>query len=186
MRPRIGGVAAELSAPLEQRMLAMRRSTALLTLLLAACQYHPQVVPLAGESHEIQQLTGRWEGRYTGVESGRTGTITFEVNARGDSAYGDVLLTVPGFLEPPIPIDPRDVHLAHVATGDLLSIQFVRIAGNEVRGTIEPYRAPDCGCVVSTAFTGRIDGNRVSGRFVTRLPNGRRQHGTWRVGRIER
>jgi hypothetical protein len=154
--------------------------------LLAACHYQPQVVPLAGDAGDLRQLAGRWEGNYTGIESGRTGSITFEISARGDSAFGDVLLTVPGNLGPIVPVDPRDVHLAHASSAQVLNVMFVRVAGGAVRGTLEPYRAPDCGCVVHTIFTGRVHGDRITGRFVTLLDDNREQNGTWHVARLKR
>ena len=158
---------------------------ALVATLLMACHYHPQVVFLAGEPAELRQLAGHWNGTYSGTESGRTGSITFEINARGDSAFGDVLLTVPGSLGPVVPIDPRDVHLAHATAAQVLNVLFIRVAGGAVRGPIEPYRAPDCGCVVHTVFTGTVRGDRINGRFVTLLDDGREQHGTWRVFRTK-
>ena len=164
---------------------AHRLTCGMVALLLGACHYHPQVVPVTGEPGELRQLAGRWEGNYRGIESGRAGSISFEITAQGDSAYGDVMMTMPGNLGPIVPIDPRDVHLQHAASAQVLNVLFARVAGGSVRGTIEPYRAPDCGCVAHTIFTGTVHGDRINGRFVTLLDDNREQHGTWHVARLK-
>jgi hypothetical protein len=152
-------------------------------LLLAGCHYRPEPVPLHGESTELRRLAGKWNGYYIGAESGRSGSITFEVTASADSAFGDVLLTVPGNWGAVSPVDLREAHLAHASSAQMLNVQFVRMAGSRVRGTLEPYRAPDCNCVVRTVFTGAMIGDTIRGTFITVLGGGAEQHGTWRVTR---
>jgi hypothetical protein len=69
-------------------------------------------------------------------------------------------------------------------SGQVLRIAFVRIAGGEVAGTLDPYTDPECKCTVQTTFTGTLRGNTIEGTFVTRgaeLP--REQAGRWKVTR---
>lgn len=158
----------------------------LLAAVAVGCRYRPEPVPLSGAPEELRPMVGHWVGRYTGLESGRVGTIDFTVNARADSAYGEVLLTVPGSDDPVFAIDPVDVHMRHATSLQSLSISFVGISGGRVRGTLEPYRAPDCGCVARTVFTGTVTGNTITGTFITTLEDGHQQQGTWRVTRSGR
>lgn len=156
---------------------------ALLMLTLAGCRYHPDPVPLRGDLAELRLMAGRWSGSYTGFDSRRSGMITFEISANADSAFGDVLLTGRDELEPIVVIDPRESHLRHATSLQSLNIRFVRISGGRVRGTLEPYRAPDCGCVARTVFTGSVAGDTIRGTFETLLDNNQRQQGMWRVAR---
>jgi hypothetical protein len=68
-----------------------------------------------------------------------------------------------------------------------LTIRFVRIAGDSVSGSLDPYAAPDCDCVLSTTFTGRVRANRIDGTFITLggAPRGTPLRGRWRVTRRE-
>jgi hypothetical protein len=157
-----------------------------LMLAIGGCRYRPAVIPVSGDAADLQALAGIWDGEYRGIESGRTGVIRFEMSAAADSAFGDVLLTVPGELGPVMPIDRADLHRLHATSETLLSIRFVRIAGGEVRGVLEPYRAPDCACIVHTSFIGRITADTIRGAFRTELENGPLQHGAWRVLRMRR
>ena len=161
----------------------MGRLTWIALLLLAGCRYRPEPVLLRGDPNDLRALAGKWDGVYSGLESGRAGNITFEITANADSAFGEVLLTIPGDWGPVFPVDLGAAHLEHARSAQTLNVQFVRIAGGQVRGTLEPYRAPDCSCVVHTVFTGSVVGDRILGSFVTILENGREQHGTWQLKR---
>ena len=162
---------------------------ALTTLIVAAasaalaCRYQPTPVQLQGSSGDIAALAGKWDGAYDGTESGRTGSISFEVRAEKDSAYGDVLMEprTGGAL---VPAD-RDggVHAMHVSNPSLLRVTFVRVSGGMVEGAMEKYIAPDCQCAVSTVFRGTLSGTTISGEFVTTGPMGLRQTGKWSVTR---
>ena len=52
-----------------------------------------------------------------------------------------------------------------------------------MEGSLEPYVAPDCNCVVTTVFRGTVAGNQIQGDFVTRGESGLRQEGRWSVTR---
>jgi hypothetical protein len=79
------------------------------------------------------------------------------------------------------PANPR-------ATGALtesLLIRFVQVAAGAVSGTLEPYRDPDCGCLLSTTFVGRIEGGVLVGSYVSNGGEGHMTtHGQWRVERV--
>lgn len=149
---------------------------------LAACHYQSVPVPIQGEPSALAALAGNWVGTYDGDQTGRSGNITFRISEHGDSAYGDVLM-VPGGGIAPRPVDVPAEHLRHASSPQMLAISFVSLAGNRVRGTLEPYIAPDCQCRVVTAFTGIVSHDTVSGTFVTRGDGGLEQTGRWRVTR---
>lgn len=158
----------------------------MLVALLGGCRYRPAPVPLRGNPAELRLMAGHWDGEYRSIESGRAGSITFEISAAADSAFGDVLLTAPGALGPVIPIDLPEIHRLHAPSERLLSIRFVRVATGDVQGMLEPYRAPDCSCVVRTRFTGRVSADTIRGTFLTTLETGQQQQGSWRVWRSPR
>src|SRR5437660_3157130 len=69
--------------------------------LAAACAAAPQTpVPLAGTVSDLAALTGHWEGAYSSVETGRSGTISFTLTASRDSAFGDVVMIPQGLGRP--------------------------------------------------------------------------------------
>ncbi|MDE3127007.1 MAG: hypothetical protein KGL38_03320 [Gemmatimonadota bacterium] len=162
--------------------MSIRRSSALAALLLVACHYRPTPVPVQGEPAAIEALAGDWTGSYAGDQSGRSGSITFRISEHGDSAFGDVLM-VPAQGIGPRPVDVPAEHLRHARSPQSLAIRFVALVDHRVRGTLEPYVAPDCECRVHTTFTGTVSGDVVAGTFVTRSDDGLEQTGRWRVTR---
>lgn len=146
--------------------------------LLAACSWNPEPVPIAASPSQLERLAGRWAGEFSGDESGRSGSILFDIEAGRDTAHGDVLMlpcawrtpeTVPG-----VPPEPR-----------LLRIAFVAVDDGRVRGTLEVYRDPVCGCPLETTFTGRIRGDVIEGTYSSvHLDCGTTQSGRWRVERV--
>jgi hypothetical protein len=60
---------------------------------LAACTWitqQPAPVRVQGESRDIRQLAGTWRGEFHNSQTGRVGTIFFELRASSDTAYGKV------------------------------------------------------------------------------------------------
>jgi hypothetical protein len=162
-------------------MRALRLGTVMI--LMAGCRYRPEPVPMAGNPAELAQMAGEWDGDYWSADSRRTGTIIFQISAKGDSAFGDVMMRVPGGEVGPRPLDLTTGHERHARSADMLSIRFVAVQGGSVQGELEPYFAPDCECVARTVFHGRQRGDTISGRFVTTL-GGMLQRGEWKVVRI--
>jgi hypothetical protein len=151
---------------------------------VAGCAMNPAPVPVVGDSWGILDLAGEWTGEYQGRDTDRSGSIVFRLDAGHDTAFGDVVMS-PGLTlgsrnnPQAYPVNPaRDA-------ARTLFIRFVRVEGNQVTGIMEPYRSPDCGCLLSTAFTGVRRGNRIQGTYVTQhreceMPP---EHGTWWVER---
>ena len=152
--------------------------------LALGCRYRPDPVPVAGVHTEVEQLIGKWDGDYASGESRRSGSIFFEITAHGDSAFGDVLMPVAAGEVGPRPVDLLTGHEQHVRSTELLAIKFVRVGGGAVQGELEPYIAPDCDCVARTTFYGKVEGNEISGTYVTTTERGT-QRGEWRVRKVK-
>jgi hypothetical protein len=164
---------------------AFIRTAALLAAagLHGACAQAPEpAVPVAGEAADLAALAGEWSGSYSSAATGRSGLIHFRLTAEDGFAQGEVTMIPAGSL-------PRleAANRAPQAAPEQLVIHFVAVAGDLVSGTIEPYRDPDCGCILSTTFQGRVRGDVIDGTFVSyggraNLP----QRGEWRVERKPR
>jgi hypothetical protein len=158
------------------------RVLAVAVLGVVACRYQPPPVLLHGTPPEIAALAGDWSGEYSGAQSGRTGSISLRITAGRDTALGDVTMVGSTGQNLVAAHDARS-HLAHARSADVLRVTFVRVAEGRVSGALEPYTAPDCQCVVTTTFSGAIDGDAIEGTFVTRAATGLEQTGRWRVTR---
>ena len=158
----------------------MRFFPGVLALAVAGCALNPPPVPIVGDSWGIVDLAGEWTGEYRGTDHDRSGTIVFRLEAGHDTAFGDVVMSPR--LRLGAQNDDRVVlpYPAHTPPRTLF-IRFVRVEGNQVTGIIEPYRSPDCGCLLNTSFTGTRRGNRIQGLFVTqhRECEMRPEYGTW-------
>lgn len=151
---------------------------------LTACQGAQPPVPVMGE---VAALAGRWEGEYGSRETGRAGSILFTLDPGTDTAHGDVLM-VPRELElPPAPRpgDPEGLDRRLDRPPQALPISFVRATDGRVEGRLAPYRDPDCGCLLSTSFVGRlINATTFEGTFTSiHGETGRLVRGWWRVTR---
>jgi hypothetical protein len=94
---------------------------------------------------------------------------------------------------PPVPLagSLRDIAaLTGEWTGDYpttLTVSFVRVQGNEVSGTLAPYRDPECGCALLTRFVGWLRGDTISGtNFSSHERSEAEAHGRWQVVRKSR
>jgi hypothetical protein len=158
---------------------------ALVLAALPACQYHPTPITLRGEATSIAALRGDWTGEYWGNASERRGVLSFSIASTADSAFGDVIMFTP--LGQQIrPVDAGDQHRMHSQSAQALRIDFVRVGGGMVSGTLEPYTAPDCNCEVSTTFTGNVLGDTIRGTFVTNGKQGGNRDGMWMMARRAR
>ncbi len=148
------------------------------------CRYRPEPVPVLGSPGDLAQLAGDWDGEYSSPGARRSGSISFQITAQGDSAFGDVLMRVLAGEVAPRPVDLLAGHAHHARSVELLAIKFVTVAGGSVEGELEPYIAPDCQCVARTTFYGRVDGDAIRGTFVTTNDRGPTQRGEWWVRRV--
>ena len=158
------------------------------TLCLAAavlalgCASRGAPVAVEGATPDVARLVGDWAGDFEGV-NGRAGTIHFHLAGLGDTAWGDLQM-VPEMPPPDPSVEGRPTLMEAPL---VLSIRFVQIAENRVRGMLEPYRDPVCGCRITTVFEGTLRGDVIVGEYVTRhLEHPREVRGTWRVTRLVR
>ena len=137
---------------------------------VAGCAWKQTPVPVIGESTAIAALVGSWSGEYSSAETGRSGTITFQLASVRDTAYGDVFM-IPRDQSVQAPSEERTsvVSLRAPNSGEPLKIRFVRLEGGRVSGTLDPYKDPTCGCTLFTTFDGVFtSGDMIEGSFQTR------------------
>ena len=146
------------------------------------CATTSDTFPVQGTEGELEFLVGTWTGEYTGDDSERSGTLTFELQAGADTAHGHVLMDPArdlGYTREPAEDRPFvRARAAPVAIG----IRFVRLRGGLLEGTLAPYEDPACECPLATTFTGRLEGDVIRGTFETvHSRDGRRETGRWHV-----
>ena len=152
--------------------------------LCTACAANPPPVPITGPAADVRALAGEWAGEYQSVETGRSGSIQFKLEAGSDTASGQVVM-VPADIAGIRANPPGEVPPAMAGISQVLTIRFVRVSGNTITGTIDPYRSPDCACTLHTVFTGELRDNRIAGTFTSQHSGDDRnvQKGTWSVRR---
>jgi hypothetical protein len=141
-------------------------------------------IPVGASKRTLASLAGRWEGEYASPETGRTGSIVFELTGKKNVAYGDVLIVPKGSKD----AKPGTTSEALLMMPQILQIRFVDAEGGGVMGTLDPYEDPSCACQVATAFTGQINGDVIEGKFTTTpvKPGPKPTGGTWRVTRVSK
>lgn len=163
------------------------RSVWLGTLALAtACAMAPAPVAVEGSPDDLIALVGDWSGVYAyDGDRRRGGSIIFRLDAAGDTARGDVLMTLPGAGAGPVIIPPPgEAWLNRETSAEVLAIRFVRTARDTVTGSLDPYVDPDCGCTVVTTFQGRVQPTVIEGTFTARrAKSGEVSGGRWTVER---
>ena len=161
-------------------------------LAAVGCAVNPAPVPMVADPEGKRLLAGDWVGEHYS-DAGREGSISFSLvphdttqcGGQGEHAHGDVLMVPRGAtraLEPVFDEGSGEDPL----TSQVLTIELLRVAGNEVTGTLTPYRDPQTGVLLSTTFQGRIVGDTIKGTMVT--VNGRtgeQFYGRWDVVRKE-
>jgi hypothetical protein len=140
--------------------------------LLAGCASRPTPVPVMAPSSDLSALVGEWSGEYTSPETGRSGSIAFTLQAGKDTAVGSVVMVPRALNEPVTPgmgVNRPVVRTSPAqASGELLTIRFVRMEGSQVVGMLDPYRDPDCGCQLTTTFRGAFtDAGTITGTFTS-------------------
>ena len=126
-------------------------------------------VQVKGPETSVLLLAGNWVGTYEGIESGRRGTIQFDLSQGSTYAEGKVIMNAD---------DP--------AKATTVLIKFIEAAEKGmVKGVIGPYLEPSLKVQVETEFIGARRGNVISGTFTTRAVGsaGKGQTGTWKVTR---
>jgi hypothetical protein len=170
---------------LGEKMLGHRSRTAapfIALVALAACTYHPSRFPLYGATDDRTRLAGEWIGEFEVARSGRSGSISFHLEAGRDSASGDVSVLAPyvGNAQPRR-YDERGPS-PRFAAGATLRIRDVSVGASIVEGSLEPFRDAECDCSVTTWFRGEVHGDSIVGEFVSRGGFTKRR-GEWRMSR---
>jgi len=147
---------------------------------LGACAGYSPPVPVHGD---VARLEGRWLGQYENVMLGRSGSIDFVLGAGLDTAQGSVLM-IPEHRDNRVqgtrwmesnPIPPSPL---------MLEILFVRVDGHRISGRLAPYRDPESGAMVTTTFSGYLEGDVIDGKFFTvETNNDWAVEGRWHVAR---
>jgi hypothetical protein len=133
-------------------------------MLAAGCTTMPPPVPVVGAPADVAALAGTWSGDYWSPMTGRSGSITFTLAAAADTAIGEVLMLPSRF---PRGTSPPE-HASSAPAPRTLSIAFVRAAHDSVFGYLDPYEDPECDCLLVTKFAGRLQADRIDGRYLTR------------------
>lgn len=160
-------------------MVSSRASALLVILGLLGCRGPEFPVPVAGR---LSAIAGRWEGSYGGRESGRSGSIVFNLTPGRDTAIGDVLMVPRDFEIPPRPVaSEQELHRVAASQAEAISIAFVTADSGGVVGQLAPYRDPDCGCHLDTRFIGRfVTRDRLEGTFISiHRETGHQTRGWW-------
>ena len=156
---------------------------AIAALLIAGCAGTSPHTPVSGTKSDVALLAGEWSGDYWNGAHGRTGAISFHLEAGTDTAHGQVTMISRGERARPsvdggVPQNPAPM------TSQALAITFVHAEGGGVSGQLDPYEDPDCHCTAYTTFRGRIKGDAISGTFTTHHGTGGASvTGNWKVKR---
>ena len=154
----------------------------LFLVVVAACHSAPPAnVPVSGDQGTIARLAGEWSGSYQNPTNGRSGSVIFTF-AEGQSR-GDVVMVPTGGNGPLRPMPGQVAQSDTTRIPRVLTIEFVRAAGDSMSGTMTSYLDPECNCSATATFRGKIDGDRISGTFTTTQSGGRSSSGTWEVRR---
>jgi hypothetical protein len=151
-----------------------------------ACGWRRTPVPVISDTGSAALLVGTWEGGYNSTETGRSGSISFELASEKDTAWCDVTM-IPAVQNLRISTEPG----AQLPAGrqaplpEPLKVRFIRLGGGLITGTLEPYVDPDCSCTVSTTFEARFSGgNKIEGTYTTTGRDSRSStNGKWKVTR---
>jgi len=153
-----------------------------------ACATKPPGIELTSSDFDLQPLVGVWRGTYTNPQAGRQGTIAFSLRAGESFASGNVVM-IPKADSLLTPEERELVSDVASAARSVIPIHFIRKQGGNLSGTLDPYRAPDCDCMVNTTFQGSfVDASTIQGTFTT-VPSRAGSSitsGTWRVSRVKK
>jgi len=147
---------------LKRTVMSICLGTSIVAVGATACGGGQKQVEVKGKDIDMASLVGEWEGDYQGNESGRSGAVRFSLELGRHTADGKV------FMGGDTPLD----------------IQFIKVDGGKLQGTIAPYKDPTLGVEVKTNFLGTLEGDSISGMFTTEIKDkGEVQTGKWQVVR---
>ena len=150
------------------------------------CARRPPGIELASSDFDLNALVGQWRGNFSSAQTGRTGTIAFNLNAGESAASGNVVM----FPKPDSLLTPEEREEAtNVPDRTVLKIHFLRKEGGSINGGLDPYLDPACDCIVTTFFTGSFtDPATIEGTYTTvrSTPGHDIVSGKWKVTRTKR
>jgi hypothetical protein len=161
---------------------------AVLAASIVACAARTPSIELTSSDFDLNPLVGEWRGDYSSAATGRTGTIAFTLRAGEGVASGNVVM-IPR--ADSLLTDEEREALGSTSSGgkSVLKIRFIRKQGGTVSGTLDPYRDPDCACMVTTAFEGVFrDARTIEGNFTTvpSTPGASVTGGRWNAIRVKK
>ena len=161
---------------------------AVISVSALACTPKPPGTEISASDFNLQPLVGVWRGDFNSAQTGRTGIVAFTLRAGESSAKGNVVMIA----RPDSLLTPEEREMLEngtLAGRSVVPITFIRKEGGSMSGILDPYRAPDCDCTVTTTFQGTFtDANTISGTYTT-VPSKAGASvtgGTWKVIRIKR
>ena len=159
---------------------------AAVVLFMGCASSAPQHVTLAATPTDVVLLQGEWHGDYGSSNSGRHGSILFVLHGTADSAYGEVLMVPAGYSAPRTAVEASEQIRRPIQ--QVIAIAVVHAEGGTFTGRLEPYRDPECGCPLTTVFTGTLaESDVIRGTFTTTGPPGHLGgSGDWSVRRVKR
>lgn len=170
----------------------MLRSLWVIAMCLAVgavgCARRTPGIEVTATDFDLNPLVGQWRGIYRSGTTGRSGTIAFTLRAGEAAASGNVVM-IPRADSLLTSAEREMLNNVGTSSRTVLSIRFVTKQGGNVSGTLDPYRDPDCACIVTTTFDGSFrDGSTIEGTYSTvpSVPGGSVTGGTWRVTRVKR
>lgn len=162
--------------------MTVRALSIILAGALLACGGSQTPVPMVGPQADVSLLAGDWSGEYSSGETGRSGSILFKLTAGTDSASGDVVMS-PQWAAGQRAAQQQGAQVSPPSS-QTLSINFVRVSGGQVSGSLAPYTDPSCNCPLHTTFIGRLRGDTLEGTYTSRHEQASdAQQGRWRVVR---
>lgn len=117
----------------------------------------------------VQPLVGEWQGEYVADDPDRRqGSLAFTLVAGSNDAHGSLTMSAAGgdrvfdrYRSERTPSTSADTTLR----AELPAIQFVRVMGSKVSGTIDAYWDPDCQCPAVMTLHGDLQGDSIDGTF---------------------
>ena len=154
-----------------------------IAMLAVACSSQMPHVDVQGDAVEVASLVGKWGGEYSSPASGRSGSISFELEEGELEAHGDVVMVPKHRASAEHESMSGDARGKHVVATQQLTIRFVRLGGGWVSGHLNPYIDPECGCELRTFFEGKLTGDAIEGTYRS-LGHDHETVGRWRVERV--
>ena len=118
---------------------------------------------------DVQPLVGDWRGDYVADGPGaRHGSLTFTLVSGTSDAYGTITMSAAGADRAFERYRSEQIVSTSTDTAprvELPAVQFVRLEGSNVSGTIDAYIDPECQCPAIMTLAGELRGDTIDGTF---------------------